>query len=141
MIISISLNHYFQHVSPYLELSFVDIYNKICEDNMFVELPIKCIRWMGWRSSMALGLCASKSLKISIHSINFSSVRIRGMMYRVIFRWITWLGFFLFLFIYSYVHTLLGPLLPPPSCPHPPNFQAKPVLPSSPILLTCRNKQ
>jgi hypothetical protein len=36
------------------------------------------------------------------------------------------------LFIYSYVQTLFGPFLP--LSPHPPNFQAEPVLPFSPIL-------
>jgi hypothetical protein len=47
-----------------------------------------------------------------------------------------------FLFIYSPVHTLLGPFLPlpsPPACP--PHFQAEPVLPFSPILLKRRHKQ
>jgi hypothetical protein len=47
---------------------------------------------------------------------------------------------FFSLFIYSYVHTLFGPFLPP--APHPipipstpSHFQAEPVLPFSPMLL------
>jgi hypothetical protein len=44
------------------------------------------------------------------------------------------------LFIYSFVHTLFEPFLPPvprplPLPPIPPHFQAEPVLPFSPILL------
>jgi hypothetical protein len=50
-----------------------------------------------------------------------------------------------FLFIYSYVHTLLRSFLPsfPSTCPspHPSRFQAEPVLPFSPILLKRRHKQ
>jgi hypothetical protein len=48
---------------------------------------------------------------------------------------------FIFLFIYSHVHTLFGSILPP--VPHPifpsPQFQAGPVLPSSLILLKKRH--
>jgi hypothetical protein len=45
-----------------------------------------------------------------------------------------------FLFIYSHVHTLFGPFLPPAPYPlplpfSPSHFQAEPVLPYSPILL------
>jgi hypothetical protein len=38
-------------------------------------------------------------------------------------------------FIYSHVHTLFKPFLPPAPPLPPPCFQAEPVLPSSPILL------
>jgi hypothetical protein len=54
---------------------------------------------------------------------------------------------FFFLFIYSYVHTLFGPSLPPvpppayPLSPHPPHFQAESILPFSPILLKRRHNQ
>jgi hypothetical protein len=53
---------------------------------------------------------------------------------------------FFFLFIYSHVHTLFGPFLPPcplpPLCPPTPSrFQAEPVLPFSPVLLKRRHKQ
>jgi hypothetical protein len=53
--------------------------------------------------------------------------------------------FWVYLFTYSYVHTLFGsspphsPLFPSPT--HPPHFQAKPVLPSSLILLKRRYKE
>jgi hypothetical protein len=50
-----------------------------------------------------------------------------------------------FSFIYSHVHTLFGPLLPPAlhplsPCPKPPRFQTELVLPSSPILLKRKHK-
>jgi hypothetical protein len=56
-------------------------------------------------------------------------------------------NFFNFLFIYSHVHTLFEPFLPPALHPfplspiHPPCFQAEPVLPLSLILLKRRHKQ
>jgi hypothetical protein len=44
------------------------------------------------------------------------------------------------LFIYSYVHTLFGSLLPPDPLPPRSFFQAEPILPFSPILLKRRHK-
>jgi hypothetical protein len=43
------------------------------------------------------------------------------------------------LFIYSYVHTLIGSF--PRPAPFLPRFQAEPILPFSPILLKRRHKQ
>jgi hypothetical protein len=53
------------------------------------------------------------------------------------------LPFLVYLFICAYIVWDISPLCPPPlpSSPHPPRFQAGPVLPSSPILLKRRHKQ
>jgi hypothetical protein len=54
--------------------------------------------------------------------------------------------FLKFLFIYSHVHTLIGPFFPATPCclplhPNPPCFQVESVLPLSLILLKRKPKQ